>query len=288
MADRGPVWLEVALNGPWSRAQQPLIPLSVEEIVAEGVACARAGAAIVHIHARDPGTGAQKDDAELYAAIFEGVRAGCDAIVYPTLPLLGAEGHEAGESVAGRFAAVEALAARGLLEWLVVDPGSATFLRPEAPEGGFLYRNPPDHVRAGLDLARRAGARPSFAIYEPGFARAGAAWAAAAGCPTPVYRFMFSTGFLFGFPPEPFALEAHRALLARVAPGAPWMVAGLDVDVTPLIAPAVAAGGHVRVGLEDAPFGCRLGNLALVEAARAAIEAAGGRLASAAEVRAFR
>ncbi len=64
-----PVWLETALNGPWTRARQPLIPIAVEEIAAEGIACAKAGAAIVHFHAYDPDTGLQRDTYELYASI---------------------------------------------------------------------------------------------------------------------------------------------------------------------------------------------------------------------------
>ena len=51
------VWLEAALNGPWTRARQPRIPVSVEEIVADGIACAQAGAAIVHLHAYDESNG---------------------------------------------------------------------------------------------------------------------------------------------------------------------------------------------------------------------------------------
>src|SRR4029077_17905551 len=71
---RHPVWLEAALNGPWGRDLQPGIPVTVAEIIAEGIACAEAGAAIVHIHAYDAATGRQKDDPELYAAIIAGIR----------------------------------------------------------------------------------------------------------------------------------------------------------------------------------------------------------------------
>jgi uncharacterized protein (DUF849 family) len=65
---------------------------------------------------------------------------------------------------------------------------------------------------------------------------------------------MFSTGMTFSFPPEPWAVEAYAKLLEKTAPGAPWMVAGLAVDVLPLIPTVVALGGGVRVGLEDAPY----------------------------------
>lgn len=81
-------WLEVSLNGPWSRDRQPLIPISVAEIVEQGVACAQAGAAIIHVHAYDEHTGRQKDDADTYAAIIEGIREHIDVIVYPHAAIL--------------------------------------------------------------------------------------------------------------------------------------------------------------------------------------------------------
>jgi uncharacterized protein (DUF849 family) len=63
------------------------------------------------------------------------------------------------------------------------------------------------------------------------------------------------------------------------------MVAGLAVDILPLAGRAAERGGHVRVGLEDAPLGSARSNLEWVREARRAIEGAGGSLASAAEVR---
>jgi uncharacterized protein (DUF849 family) len=276
-------WLEVALNGAWGRAKQPGIPVRVDEIVDQGVACVHEGAAIIHVHAYDEATGRQRDDADLYARIIEGIRARVDCIVYPTLPFSGDGPPEP------RFAAIEALAARGLIEWASVDPGSvnlAEFADVARGRDGFVYRNPESHVRHGLALAARHGFHPGYAIYEPGFLRLGAALTRAAnGVPQPVYRFMFSDGIAFGFPPEPYALDAYLRLLEDAARGAPWMVAGLAVDVLPLVAHAVARGGHVRTGLEDAPLNTPRGNVEWTRKARAAIERAGGRLASAADVR---
>ena len=287
---RDPVWLEVALNGPWARERQPLIPIAEEEVVADGIACARAGAAIVHLHAYDVATGRQKDDPAIYARIVEGIRREVDAIVYPTIPLAGAADAPEAGAAAARYAAVEELAGRGLIEWAVVDPGSTQmsfYADLERDREGFVYLNPESHVRHGLALAARHGLVPSYAIYEPGFARLGAALARrVSGVPRPVYRLMFSEDLTFGYPPEPFALESYRALLAREAPGAAWMVAGLGVDVRPLIPATVAAGGHVRVGLEDAPLGTGMTNLDWVRAAADLVAEAGGRLATPAEVRA--
>jgi len=291
---RPATWLEVALNGPWSPKQQPLAPVAAEAIIEEGVACAEAGAAILHVHARDPETGRQRDDADLYAPIIEGIRARCDAIVYPTFALAGASGDPSDPADGSgdgrqRFAAVDALARRGLCEWMGVDPGSVNFaLDRQVAEDrpGFVYLNPETHVRAGLAVAAEHGLHPGYAIYEPGFLRLGAALAARLpAAPQAIYRFMFSDGFLFGFPPAPYALDAYLALLADAAPAAPWMVAGLTVDVGPLIGQTVERGGHVRVGLEDAPLGSDLSNLDWTRRATRAIEAAGGRVAAPADVR---
>jgi 3-keto-5-aminohexanoate cleavage enzyme len=161
----------------------------------------------------------------------------------------------------------------------VVDPGSVNI-------GGQVYLNPDEHIRHGLQLAARHNFHPGYAIYEPGFVRLGAELARATpGVPQPIYRFMFSDQFSFGFPPREYALDAYLQLLEELAPGAPWMVAGLGVDVLGLVEAAVGRGGHLRVGLEDAPLGTSGSNLELVRAGRVAIERCGGALASAAEVR---
>jgi len=281
-------WLEVALNGPWGRARQPRIPVAIKEIVDDAVACAQAGAAVIHLHAYDEQTGKPKEDADLYASIIDGIRSRADVIVYPTIPTPGLGDFPAGAVPAQRFATMEALAKRGLLEWAAVDPGSANFalyddLREDKP--GFVYVNTELEVRHALGLAARYRFHPSYAIYEPGFLRLGASLHWRCSCPAPIYRFMFSSDYTFGFPPDDFGLTAYLHLLDRVAPGARWMIAGLGVDIQPLIPRAVAEGGHVRVGLEDAPFGCDKSNAQQTEEAARLIEACGSKLANAAAVR---
>lgn len=284
------VWIEAALNGAWTRERQPAIPVSMAEIIADGIAAAEAGAAIIHLHAYDEATGRQRDDYDIYAPIIEGIRAKADAIIYPTLPIAGS-GYAGDLCTAGeRYAHVERLALNDLLEWAVIDPGSAVFTRFDeikCGEAGFTYLNPDDHFREGMRIAGQYGVRPSYAIYEPGCARLGAATAAAMPqVPTPVYRLMFAEEFCFGFPPRTVYLDAHLALLEEVAPRAPWMISGLGVDVRPLIEPAIERGGHIRVGLEDRPWGVRETNRGLVEEAVRLVRAAGGEPATAAEARA--
>ena len=284
-----PIWIEAAINGPWGRERQPGIPLTIPEIVADGIAAVEAGAAIVHLHVYDVATGRQRDDWQLYAQAIEGIRSKVDAIVYPTIPILGSA--YAGDMVgSGRYTHLEELAKRGLVEWGVLDPGSCNWLSyAEIPRGepGFIYQNPGEHIREGMAVAQRHAIHPSYAIYEPGFTRLGAALAREyPGMPMPIYRLMFSQAFAWGFPPKPYALEAHLALLAEEAPQAPVMIAGLGVELRELIPLAVARGVHVRAGLEDAHFGETRGNAELVAEAVRRVEAAGGRPASPAEVRA--
>ena len=284
------VWLEAALNGPWGRGRRPGIPITIDEVIADGVACAEAGAAVIHVHAYDASTGRQNDDVATYRAIISGIRARADVIVYPTIPFMGDRDTPSPLDAEKRFAAVAELGGSGCLEWAVVDPGTthiAAFAELAQGREGFVYLNPEDHIRHGLSLAARHRFHPGYAIYEPGFLRLGAALARAIpNVPQPVYRFMFSDAFTFGFPPRRWALEAYRALLAEEAPGAPWMIAGLGVDIMSLVPMAIAAGGHVRVGLEDAPFTEPRANVQLVAAAREAIRAAGCTLASARDIRA--
>lgn len=284
------VWIEAALNGPWGRQRQPSMPVTVEELVTDGLACADAGAAIIHVHAYDQSTGRQNDDPEVYAAVIEGIRAKCDAIVYPTLPFVAGAAAFGSDAVRERYAAVEWLGTRGLLEWGVVDPGSinlATFAEGEGGQPGSTYLNPGEHVRRGLDLAAAYGYVPSFAVYEPGFLRQGASFVRGTpGCPMPMYRFMFSDSFTFGLDPEPASIDVYRRMLDRHAPSHPWMVAGLGIDIRPLIPEAVRRGGHVRVGLEDAPFGTETRNEAWVEEAVRLVRRESREPAAPAEVRA--
>lgn len=278
----GKVWIEAALNGPWTRAKQPGIPVAVEDIVADGIACAQAGAAIIHAHAYDVTTGRQRDDWEIYARIIEGIRAKVDVIVYPTIPSPGL----GQEQNTNRFGHTLELAKRGLIEWAVIDPGSVHISRFDDLGHGGVYANPHEDIMEGMQIARAYNVHPSYAIYEPGFTRLGAALAAIAPpSPTPIYRFMFSDEFAWGFPPREKYLDSHLDLLAETAPGAPWMIAGLGVDITPLIPHTVARGGHVRVGLEDALWGNPQTNAALVKDAVRRVRAAGGEPATTAEVR---
>ena len=275
-----PVWLEVALNGAAGTALQPNVPVEPSRIIEEAIACVEAGASIVHLHAYKDGQ--TIEDSEVYASIFEGIRKHCNPILYPTLALSG--------TLEERLQPLIELGKAGLIEWTVVDPGSVNIslqLQVDAGMNGISYANPDDHIRAGMELAKRESWRPAYAIYEPGFVRLGAAFAKAIpGMPQPIYRLMFSNNLLFGVTPSIYALEFYAQHLDEHASGAPWMISGLDADIECIVSRAIELGAHLRVGLEDAPFHSEKTNLQLVQEATDWVAKSNRRLATLEEIRA--
>jgi len=283
-------WIEAAINGAWTRAKQPAIPLSPDEIISEAIACAQAGASIVHYHAYDPATGQQTASVDVNKYIIETIKSKVDLIVYPAIsPITAIQAvtPEAGEL---RYATSRALGEQGLMEWMVVDPGSVNMHSNVAPNGasgpqGYVYINTEATLSVAMDLSKKFGIRPSYAIYEPGFIRWGALLAKRYQVKMPIYRFMFSDQFTFGAPVQDFALEAYVRMLKVEVPDAEWMVSGLGVNIYPLIERAVQMGGHIRVGLEDSHLGSTEPSWKSVERAVSAVTSSGGDVAVAKDVR---
>ena len=163
-----------------------------------------------------------------------------------------------------------------------MDPGSVNFTPDNDDIGGKAGRhriNPEDHVRYVLDFAARHRLHPDFAIYEPGFLRAGAALARAAAHRFRSTASCSATRSRSAFRPSLCAIGPIWRCW-RKRPGAPWMIAGVSADIRPLIGETVARGGHIRVGLEDAPLGTKASNLEMVEEAVRMVREYGGEPAS--------
>ena len=265
------------------------MPVTTDTLIAEGIDCAKAGASVIHIHVYDPDTGQQFEDFDAYRAVIEGIREYEDIIVYPTLPLSGFG--ETAQTFApdARFDTVRKLAEASLLEWSVIDPGTTQITELDTLDEEqiqFLYINSEPEIRYGLELASKHDFLPSFAIYEPGFLRLGALLSRnIKGCPQPVYRFMFSEKFSFGFPAEEIYLSAYINLLKQTDPDAVWMIAGLQVNLQNIISTCLEAGGHIRTGLEDAHFYSETRNLDLVRQTAQTIHKENYEIGTAAQLR---
>ena len=174
----------------------------------------------------------------------------------------------------------------------VIDPrlGRLHALRSKSARGeaGYTYFNPDDHFREGMRIAAQYGVRPSYAIYEAGCTRLGAATAAAMPkVPTPVYRFMFARRILLRFP------AASRSISMRISRCSPKCRRRRALDgrrPRRRYQAADRAGGGARRPYPRRPGRPALGRAGnqrgLVGEAVRLVRAAGGEPASAAEVRA--
>ena len=281
-------WLEVTLSGSSTRELQANIPLTVNEIIEEGLKCAGEGAGIINVTAFDEKTGGVSNDPDDYSKIIEGIRTKVDAIVYPHALAFKANPSSPKENSSPSIELTEKLCQRGHLEWISVNPGSTNIAHYDelrADTVGVTRINLEADVRTALKLAKAEKLHPTFEIFGPGSIRMGASLNWREDSPVAVYRLVFSSGFALGFPPEDYGLTAYLNLLDQVAPGAPWMISGMDAEVASMIPRAVLEGGHVRVGLGDAPFGSELSNLDIVTNSCREIENSGGTVGSGEDIR---
>jgi 3-keto-5-aminohexanoate cleavage enzyme len=223
--------ISAATTGSWpTKAQNPNVPMTPEEIAQAAIECREAGAAIVHIHVRDDEQKVTCDPAR-YARVRELVEAaGCDAIINMST------GGGAGMTTDEERMAPVALAP----EIASFDCGSLNF-------GERVFINSPTFLR---DLATRMnahGVKPEIECFEPGHV-----WNALRlideGLLTPPYWFQFVLGVRGGSPPE---VKHLQHMVDMLPAGAHWSVCGIGRAQLPLGMVAMAMGGHVRTGLED-------------------------------------
>lgn len=276
----GPVIIEAAINGTRSKDDNPNVPVTPEEIAADVLACLDAGAAVVHNHIDRYGI----SDGEAAARYLEGwepvLAVRPDALLYPTVnpTLTGDVGYDH----------LAVLADAGVLRVGIADPGSLNLggAVDGVPVGGFVYRNSFDLLAHALEVCRAHRLGPSMAIFEPGFLRATLAWWRAGRLPEgTMIKLYFSTdegltGAPFGLPPTRASLEAYLELLDGCP--VPWAVsvAGGDVVASEIAPLALAAGGHLHVGLEFFGGERSPSNAELVREAVALCETAGRPVAS--------
>jgi uncharacterized protein (DUF849 family) len=284
IASETPVLIEAAINGGTTRARNPNVPVTPEEIRADALRCFDAGAAIVHAHNHDirlQGAEAARAYLDAWAPLLA---ARPDVLWYPTL---------CAGSGPDKLAHVRLIAEEVPVRLAVVDPGSTNLGTPGAdglPEGG-VYANPYAEIRASFDTCREQGWGPQLAIYEPGFLQCVLTYHRAGRLPTgsmvKLYfggewgMFARAPGVTFGLPPTANALLAYLDMLEGT--DLPWSVSvwGGDLMSTPVARLALERGGHLHVGLEEHFHPDRTPtNLELVDEAVALVESVGRPLAT--------
>lgn len=289
-----PVIIEVALNGATQPDRNPHSPQDQASLIADALRCIEAGASIVHTHAPDISV-AGEAGAALYLEHFAPIHERYpEAILYPTLVFA--------ETIEEKTSHIEPLAKAFPLRMGFVDPGS-TNLTPTQDSGApfpaeWVYANSPSDIAYKFELCRKLGLGPGMAIFEPGFLRTALAYHRAGQLPEGAFlRFYFGgersyrgegpIDLLFGLPPTVSALDLYLEMLGDA--GLPWSIAVVSGDPWDggVAAHALERGGHLRVGLEDYAGSRAPSNLELVEEAVQLCQAAGRRVATAAEAAAI-
>ncbi|HEY3466385.1 MAG TPA: 3-keto-5-aminohexanoate cleavage protein [Amycolatopsis sp.] len=267
--------------------RSPHVPVTPAQIAASAVEAANAGAAVVHIHVRDPETGAPSRDVALYREVVRLVREsevdivvnltagmGGDLVLDQEDPLKPVDGTDLVTAL-DRLPHVEEL----LPDICTLDCGSLNF-----GEGSQLYVSTPDMLRAGAKRIQELGVKPELEIFDTGHL-----WFASKmveeGLIDAPPLFQLCMGIPYGAPPDPGLLQAMVHLLPE---NAQWASFAIGRDQMPWVAQSVLLGGHVRVGLEDNLYlskGVKATNGQLVERAVGIVENLGAMVVSASRAR---
>lgn len=269
-----------------SVGKHPAIPVTPKEIAESAIGAAKAGAAVVHIHVRDPQTGRASGEFKLYQEVVDRIRqSDVDVIINLT------SGY-GGRLLIDRKDPKRILPESPFLlpedrvthicelkpEICSLDMGSMNF-------GSAPFINLPDHLQTMAELIQKAGVCPELEVFEAGHIRLSRHFIDK-GIIKPPYIFQLCLGIQWSMPATEDALQFMRRHLPQ---DAPWSAFGISSSQYPMVEAAVKLGGNVRVGLEDnlymekgvfAPD-----NAALVAKAVKIIENMGHRAASAQEAR---
>ncbi len=286
------VFITCAVTGAGDTAGRSAnVPVTPKQIAEAAIEAARAGAAIAHIHVRDPETGKGSRALPLYREVVQRVRdSGTDVILNLTAGMGGDIVFGAGETPlpldpAGTdmVGPTERLAHVAELrpEICTLDCGTMNFAL-----GDYVMTNTPATLRAMARQVQALGVRPELEVFDAGhlvfvndLVKEGLIDGPA--------MIQLCLGIPYGAPDDPLTL---MALVNRLPAGAVFSAFSIGRRQLPYVAMAALAGGNVRVGLEDNLWldrGVLATNGALVERAATILTAMGASVMGPAETRAL-
>ena len=224
-----PVMITAAMIGAEvSRADQPNLPVTPQEIIAAAVECYEAGASIIHIHVRDA-QGNATQDGQLFREVVEGIRARCDVITQVST------GGAVWMSAEERLQSIECR------------PDMATLTTGTVNFGDGVFMNDRGLVESFARRLREAGIVPEIEIFDVGMLDEAMRLHKMGLISDPVHF-----DFVMGVPGGLGADPAHLVHMVRcLPPGSTWSVAGIGRHQLTLATMALAMGGNARVGFED-------------------------------------
>jgi len=264
------------------------VPVTPAQIAQSAVDAAKAGAAIVHIHVRDPATTKPSMDAALYRETVDRIRAsGTDVLINLTTGPGARFVPGSDDPLKPGPATNLKLPAQRVEHILALRPEICSLDMGSMNMGSYVFVNPPNYLEAMAVAIRNANVLPELEVFEAGHLRLARRLIETGHIKAPG-MFQICLGIAWSQPATPEAMSYMRGMLP---PDSPWFAFGISLHQFPMVAQAVLLGGHVRVGLEDNIY---LGkgqlapsNAALVEKAAKIIEILGDHVATPAEARAM-
>ncbi|MET0273111.1 MAG: 3-keto-5-aminohexanoate cleavage protein [Phenylobacterium sp.] len=281
------IFITCAVTGNITRPDQtPHLPITPAQIADACLEAGDAGAAAVHIHVRDPLSGAPSMALDHYADVVDRIRK-ADPLLIINLTT-GPGGRFAPSAEDPRVAGPGTTLMRGedrVSHITALRPDICTLDLNTMNSGGQVVINTPSAVRRMAGLMTAAGARPEIELFDSGdIALLADLVAEGTLAPAPLCSFVMGVKYGFQFSPE--TITYARDLLPA---GAAFTAIGLGRNAFPAVAASYLAGGHVRVGLEDAPYLAKdvlaPSNAAMVAKARRIVEDLGGQVMSAKDAR---
>ena len=227
-----PVIITVAITGAVPRKKDnPAVPVTPAEQVESTHEAFEAGAALVHIHVRNPDE-SPGSDPDLYGRVQEGVRKHCPGMIVQFST--GGRGREQ--------------SARGAMLHLKPDMASLATGSVNFPTG--IYENPPDFVESLARTMQQNGIKPEIECFDVSMLYS-AANLVKKGLVPERPHVQFVLGVANALPARRSVFDFMRAELPAVLPGATWVAAGVGRHQWEVNQWCLETGGHCRTGLED-------------------------------------
>jgi uncharacterized protein (DUF849 family) len=262
------------------------VPVTPAQIAASALDAHSAGAAIVHLHVRDPASGAPSRDPALFRELFERIRHKNNEVIINLTGGMGGDLFLGPDDAPLDFASgTDFVGPRERIAHIVellpeiasLDCGSLNF-------DESLYGTTPRYLRHMACEYRQMRIRPEIEVFELGHIELARQLIAEGLIDEPVL-FQICLGIKYGAPATSEAMKAMRDALPH---GVQWSAFGVGRMQMPMVAQTVLLGGNVRVGLEDNLYlgkGVPATNAQLVERAVTIVELMGARVQSAVEAR---
>jgi uncharacterized protein (DUF849 family) len=282
--------IAAALTGSMAAPQKvnPAVPVTPKEIAAEALAARAAGAAVVHIHVRDPVSGLPSMAFELYEEVVARIRdSGSDVIINLTTGPGARYRPDASDPARASEDSTMASSARRVEHIVRLKPEICSLDVATMNFPQYAFVNLPKQLEEMAEMIQAAGVKPELEVFDLGHA-----WLARTMVERGVIKgrplFQLCMGVPWAAPGRP---ENMISMRDELPPGALWAGFGISSNEFPMVAQAAILGGHVRVGLEDNLYIAKgqlaSGNAQLVERAVQIVEALGAKVATPDEARAI-